>query len=87
MKIIKMMLGGEEVARITDGQFEAKLINTSPFAFNLKSMYDNCFYGISDTATFEQQFEAAKNGRYFCYSKPSLKLVTEETDDEGSEEE
>lgn len=78
MKIIKMILGDKEIARITDGRFENILICDHPFAPNFQEWYNNCFYGIEVAQTFEERYELAKAGHYFCYSKPFLQLVVEE---------
>mgnify|MGYP003293953904 CR=1 FL=1 len=73
-----MILGKKEIARITDGRFENILVCDHQFAPDFQNWYDNCFYGIKNAHTFEERFELAKAGQYFCYSKPSLKLVVEE---------
>ena len=81
MKIIRMILGEEEIARITDGKFENILICNHYLAPNFHNWYDDCFYGIAHSRTFEQRFDLVKQKQYFCYSKPSLKLVAEEIPD------
>ena len=78
MKIIKMILGENEVARITDGVFENIVICNHPFAPNFQNWYDDCFYNIRGAKTFEQRFELVKQGQYFCFSKPAVKLIAEE---------
>ena len=43
MKIIRMILGEEEIARITDGKFENILICNHYLAPNFHNWYDDCF--------------------------------------------
>lgn len=76
MKSIKMILGGKEVAKITENSFEEKL-QRHPYGFNLVNLYDACFYGMH-LNTFDERYEAVKEGSYFCYQKPSLKLEAAE---------
>ena len=80
MKIIKMISGEHELARITDGVFTNTILCRHPFSPNFKEWYDDCFFGIENAETFEQRYEHAKNGNYFCYSKPSVRLVIEENE-------
>ena len=77
-KVIRMYLGDSEVARVTDGVFEDLVNSKHPFAPNFKEWYDACFYHLPGEVTFEERFEFVKCGHYFCYLKPSLKLVAEE---------
>ena len=77
-KVIRMYLGEREVARITDGVFEDLVNSNHPFAPDFRVWYDECFYHLQAEVTFEERFELAKCGQYFCFSKPSLKLVAEE---------
>ena len=79
-KIIKMILGGKEVAKVTDGVFENILICNHKFAPDFHSWYDNSFYNIKNSRTFEERFELVKQNNYFCFSKPSLILIAEEID-------
>ena len=53
-------------------------IGNHPFAPNFQNWYDDCFYNIRGAKTFEQRFELVKQGQYFCFSKPALKLIAEE---------
>ena len=78
MKVIRMVLGETEVARITDGVFEDLLKSKHEFAPNFQNWYDDCFYGIKGAKEFEARFEYVKIGNYFCFSKPSLKLIAQE---------
>ena len=80
MKVIRMILGETEVARITDGVFEDLLQCKHEFAPNFENWYDDCFYNIRGSKEFGARFELVKQGHYFCFSKPSLKLIAEETD-------
>ena len=78
LKIIKMILGEKEIARIIDGKFVNIVVCNHPFAPNFQKWYEDCFYGIENAQSFEVRFEFVKIGQYFCYSKPSLKLMAEE---------
>lgn len=78
MKVIKMILGDKEIARIVDGVFEEKVICNHRFAPNFRNWYDDCFYNIKGSKSFEERFELVKKNNYFCFSKPSLKLIAEE---------
>ena len=80
MKVIRMILGEKEVARVTEGVFEDLLQNRHPFAPNFQNWYDESFYGIPCARTFEERYVMVKHGQYFCFSKPALKLVAEEID-------
>lgn len=77
-KSITMVLGGMTVANVVDGDFHTIMDNRHPFALNFMDLYDACFYGIENSSTFERRFELVQSGQYFCYLKPSLKLVAEE---------
>lgn len=79
MKTIKMLLGGELIAEVVDGEFHCIMKSDHPFALNFKELYDACFYNMVGSSTFEGRFELAKYGHYFCYLKPSLKLIVEES--------
>lgn len=79
MKTIKIMLGGKLVAEVVDGEFHCIMKYDHPFALNFHELYDACFYRIPGSDTFEGRFALAKTGRHFCYLKPSLKLVAEES--------
>lgn len=80
MKVIRMILGGKEIARITENGFQDLLNNPHSFAPNLMNWYDESFYGIPCAKTFEERYVMVEHGQYFCFSKPALKLVAEEID-------
>lgn len=79
MRVISVLLGGKEVARVEEGVFknlvevETKSGLTSANIFH--DWYNDCFYGIPNSSTFEERFELVKKQNYFCYSKPQLKLA------------
>jgi hypothetical protein len=82
MKIIRLLIGGSEIARVTDGIFSNTITPMGICPPNFAQWYEDCFYGLKGTRTFEERFEAVKSGKYFCYSKPCLKLeAVEEQDD------
>lgn len=64
------MLGDKERARITDGVFTNSISCRNEFSPNFKEWYDDCFFGIENAQTFEERFEHALNGNYFCFTKP-----------------
>ncbi len=83
MKIIRLLIGGSEIARVTDGIFSNTITPMGICPPNFAQWYEDCFYGLKGTRTFEERFEAVKSGNYFCYSKPCLKLeAVEEQDDQ-----
>ena len=81
MKVISMMLAGEEIARIEEGKFtyviEPKGGSLAP---NFVNWYNDCFYGIPHSSTFEERFKLVEENNYFCFSKPKLKLIAKEID-------
>lgn len=78
MKVIKLMIKDEEIARVEDGVFSNTITPVGICPPKFSQWYEDCFYGIKGTRTFEERFEAVKAGNYFCYSKPQLKLEAEE---------
>lgn len=80
MRVIRMILGEREVARVTENGFQDLLNNRHPFAPNFQNWYDESFYNIPGARTFEDRYALVKHGQYFCFSKPALKLVAEEID-------
>lgn len=78
MKVIKLLIKDEEIARVVDGKFSTTIKPVGVCPPNFNRWYEDCFYGIKNARTFEERFEAVKAGNYFCYSKPQLKLVAEE---------
>lgn len=72
--MIKLILGGREVARVEEGIFKNTLICNHPFAPDFKKWYADCFYNLENANTFEQRYNLVKLGQYFCFSKPALKL-------------
>lgn len=80
VKMIKMMIGNKELARITDGVFTNIIPCRHEFSPDFRAWYDDCFFEIENAQTFEERFEHVLNGNYFCFTKPSVKLVAEEAD-------
>lgn len=81
MKVIKMMIGGHHIATISDHGMET-FIKPHMYAPNLDEWYGACFYSIPHSDTFEQRYDLVVQNNYFCYLKPSLKLVAEDVDSE-----
>lgn len=77
MKIIRMYSGNTELAKITDGKFEQIIESKSRFSPNFQEWYDCCFFD-SNATTFDERFELVKQSNYFCYMKPSVRLIAEE---------
>ena len=77
MRVISMILADKEVARVEEGQFKNLIEIQNCFVSNnvFSNWYDDCFYGIKNSATFDDRFRLVKENNYFCYSKPELKLI------------
>lgn len=52
------------------------------FAPNLLGWYNDCFYGIKNSSTFDDRFRLVEKNNYFCFSKPELELVARTMPDE-----
>lgn len=80
MKVISLILADREIARVEEGVFK-QLVELDPKNIELlpdnlfQTWYEDCFYGIPNSSTFEERFELAMKQNYFCYSKPKLKLA------------
>ncbi len=46
MRVISMMMGDLEVARIEEGKFR-QLVKSSPLVPSFADLYNDCFYGIN----------------------------------------
>ena len=77
MRVISMILADKEVARVEEGQFKNLIEIQNRFVPNnvFSDWYDDCFYGIKNSSTFDDRFRLVKENNYFCYSKPELKLI------------
>lgn len=78
-KCIKLFLGEHEVGRAYEGRF-VNMVPANPFGINSKNWYDDSFYGVEDSDTFEARFQRVLEGKYMCFSKPTLKLCACEVD-------
>ncbi|MCR5517274.1 MAG: hypothetical protein K6F17_01715 [Lachnospiraceae bacterium] len=78
MKVISMMMGTIEVAKIEDGKFTNIVKNSSGLIPSFIQLYDDCFYGIPHSNTFEERYSLVTKNNYFCYTKPTLKLIAKE---------
>lgn len=80
MRVISLVLADREIARVEEGVFK-QLVELDPKNIELlpdnlfQTWYEDCFYGIPNSSTFEERFELVKEQNYFCYSKPKLKLA------------
>lgn len=79
MKRIRMFAGEIELAQIVDGRYEEIFQRAdSEFSKPFIDLYEKCFYNIKNSKTFEERFELVQQGMYFCYEKPSVRLIAEE---------
>lgn len=78
MKTIIMVLGNMIIAEVNDGNFHSLLNNRHPFALNPQELYDASFYGVPHSETFDDRVKLVQAGQYFCYVKPSLKMIVVE---------
>lgn len=75
MRVISMLLGDWEIARIEEGKFtyitEFKGVSNP----DVVGLYNDCFYDVPNSSTFDERFELVREHKYFCWSKPALQLV------------
>ena len=85
MRVISMILGDEEIARVEEGVFKnivepaCKWEGVSNNLF--KTWYEDCFYGIENSSTFEERLELLRKQNYLCYSKPHIQLTIQIIED------
>lgn len=85
MRVISMILGDEEIARVEEGVFKnivepaRKWEGVSNNLF--KTWYEDCFYGIENSSTFEERLELVRKQNYLCYSKPHIQLTIQIIED------
>lgn len=84
MKVISMELGGKEIARIEEGVFIPLIDCRGRFQPNLTDWYEDCFFGVKNSSSFEERFKRVEENDYFCYSKPALKLIAKITKEDPS---
>ena len=77
MRVISLVLADKEVARVEEGVFKNLIEIKGSHIPNdiLKQWYDDCFYNIKNSSTFDERFELVKEQNYFCFSKPKLQLA------------
>ena len=80
VKCIKLYMGEREVGRAYEGRF-VDMMPPNPFGINARSWYEDCFYGVENSGTFEERFQRVLEGKYMCFSKPTLKLYACEVDE------
>ncbi len=82
MRVISMRLSDIELARIEEGKFVPVLECVKhPYGPDFKQWYEDCFYGIQNSRTFDERYALVESNGYFCYSKPELKLIAMRTDE------
>lgn len=80
MRYISMMLAEEEIARIEEGVFKKIMKCNGFFIPNFEDWYNDSFYNIPNSKTFDQRYELVRNNNYFCYSKPDIRLIARDTE-------
>ena len=75
MRVISMFLGDWEIARVEEGKIRQLAEFKGISQPNVSQLYEDCFYDVPDSSTFDERFELAREHKYFCWSKPALKLV------------
>lgn len=85
MKSIVMKLGDRELCTVVGDSTnphiwhleDVKIDISHPHSPNLREWFDACFYSLP-CETFDERYEFVKADAYFCYLKPTLKLVVKE---------
>lgn len=80
IRCIKLYMGEHEIGRAYADHF-VDMMPPNPFGIKAKSFYDDSFYGVEDSDTFEARFQRVLEGKYMCFSKPTLKLYAFEMDE------
>ncbi len=80
MKYIVLWLAGREIGRAYPDRF-VDMLPENPFGVSAKKFYDDSFYSIANSSTFEERFQRVTEGNYMCFSKPALRLYAFETGD------
>lgn len=82
MRVISMRLSDIELARIEEGKFVPVLeLKNRQYGPDFKQWYEDCFYGIKNSRTFDERYELVESNGYFCYSKPELTLIAMRIDE------
>lgn len=81
MKVISMFAGEKEIARIEEGKFKQLVETKGPLAPNFQDWYNNCFYSVANSKSFEERFKLVEENNYFCYSNPHIKLIARTLDE------
>lgn len=76
MRVISMILSDREIARIDEeGNFK-QLVEFKGLAQpSVRQLYEDCFYGVPNSSTFDERFELVRVHKYFCWTKPTLQLA------------
>lgn len=76
MRAIGIVLGDQLIARIyEDGRFEQLIELQGKARPNLLQLYEDCFYNVPNSSTFDERFNHAERHNYFCWTKPALQLA------------
>ena len=83
MRVISMILGDREIARIEeDGTFRQLVEFKGMVQPSVRQLYEDCFYGVPNSSTFDERFEHVRVHNYFCWTKPALQLAARILPDE-----
>ena len=76
MRVISMILGDQEIARIDEeGRFTQMVEFKGLVQPSALQLYEDCFYGVPNSSTFDERFELVRVHNYFCWTKPTLQLA------------
>lgn len=76
MRVISVILSDREIARIDEeGNFKQLVEFKGLVQPSVRQLYDDCFYGVPNSSTFDERFELVESHSYFCWTKPALQLA------------
>lgn len=76
MRMISMLLGDQEIARIDEeGKFSQLVEFKGLVQPSVRQLYEDCFYEVPNSSTFDERFELVRVHNYFCWTKPVLQLA------------
>lgn len=84
VKYISMCLSDREIGRVYEDRI-VSMVPPGPFAPDIRQWYDDSFYRIPDSDTFEARYRHVTENCYMCFSKPALKMYACEVDFEADD--
>ena len=76
MRAISLILNDWELARIDEEGNLKQLVEFKGLSQpNVRQLYEDCFYEVPNSSTFDERFELVKIHKYFCWTKPALQLA------------